>query len=62
MGKRLHFGTILLNLAFDTVTRFRDSSINELLGVECCTISQNIHWPGLEISETARVKLEFFIV
>ena len=27
--------------------------------VECCTISQNIHWPGLEISETARVKLEF---
>ena len=27
--------------------------------MECCTISQNIHWPGLEISETARVKLEF---
>ena len=23
--------------------------------MECCTISQNIHWPGLEISETARV-------
>ena len=30
--------------------------------MECCTISQNIHWPGLEISETARVKLEFFFI
>ena len=30
--------------------------------MECCTISQNIHWPGLEISETARVKLEFFLL
>ena len=39
MGKRLHFGTILLNLAFNTVTRFGDSSINELdryLGSEFC--------------------------
>ena len=30
--------------------------------MECCTISQNIHWPGLEISETARVKLDFFLL
>ena len=28
--EKLHFGTILLNLAFITVTRFGDSSINEL--------------------------------
>ena len=27
--------------------------------MECCTIGKNIHWPGLEISETAQVKLEF---